>query len=165
MLKREPHGFLTENGLFCPIFDTKLSGFSARIIFLGQKRVICCAPWEGVKINNPAIINQTIKGTPFMRNLISCTRFQNFFFKAFRTTKWLSDVYFRNSFIVLLFQNIRLWIQWHTYEILEKNHGKPPWPNLAGWNLPFPVRDPWGRRFEIFSNQNFSGYILTKFRT
>ena len=92
-------------------------------------------------------------------------KFQNFcFFRACKRTKWLNIVNFWSSFIVLLPKNVRLWIQLHTYEIFKKNHGKTLWPNLAGQNLPFSVRDPWGRRYQIFSNQNFSSYIPTKFR-
>ena len=60
-------------------------------------------------------------------------------------------------------KNVRLWIQWHVRNI-EKNHEKALWPNLAGKNLPFSVADPWGRRYQIFSDQNFPVYIQTKFR-
>ena len=37
-----------------------------------------------------------------------------------------------------------------------KNSGKILWPNLACYNWTFSFRDPRGRRYQIFPNQNFS---------
>ena len=95
-------------------------------------------------------------------------------FKISLTTYFLSEHIKRPSESVMsnfeapssffFLKNVRLWIHQHTYEILEKTLGRHFGQTWRVQRLPFSLGDPWGRRYQLFSNQNFSGHVPTKFR-
>ena len=74
--------------------------------------------------------------------------FRTHFFRACRTTKWLSDVSFWSSFIVLFFKNV----SWHTYETLKK-----PWED--------PLAKLGGVKFAIYQSGTLGVAVIKYFQT